>query len=93
MTQISALSAAVAGPPGSVKAEDKEALAKAARAFEAIFVRQLISNMRGASGGEAIDGSSGVDQFREMADARMANDLADKGSLGIADLILKQLDR
>lgn len=99
MTQIgsqAALSvsgAASLAVPGAAKADDKEALAKAARAFEAIFVRQLIGTMRGAGGGEAIDGSSAVDQFREMADARMADDLAGKGTLGIADLILKQLDR
>ncbi len=99
MTQIgsqpgltAAGSASLARPVGA-SADEKEALAKAARAFEAIFVRQLVGAMRGASGGEAIDGSSAVDQFREMADARMSDDLAGKGALGIADLILKQLER
>lgn len=99
MTQIGAqtgpapLGSSPLARPGAAAAQEKEALAKAARAFEAIFVRQLIGSMRGASGGEAIDGSGAVDQFREMADARMADDLAGKGTLGIAHLILKQLER
>ena len=68
-------------------------MAKAAKAFEAIFVRQLIGTMRSSSLGEGIDGSTSVDQFREMSDARTAEDLANKGGLGIAELILKQLDK
>lgn len=73
--------------------QDRAALEKAARAFEAIFVRQLLSTMRKASVGEDIAGSSSVDQFREMSDANLANGLAEQHSLGIADLILKQLDK
>ncbi len=49
--------------------------------------------MRGASLGESIDGSSAVDQFQEMADARMADGLAEKGGFGIAAMLLKQLDK
>ena len=49
--------------------------------------------MRQASLGEDIAGSSAVDQFRELADARMADGLAQQGGLGIAGLILQQLDR
>lgn len=73
--------------------QDRAAMEKAARAFEAIFVRQLLSTMRKASLGEDIAGSNSVDQFREMSDANLANGLAEQHSLGIADLILKQLDK
>jgi flagellar protein FlgJ len=73
--------------------DERAALAKAANAFEAIFTRQLLGSMRQASLGEDIAGSSAVDQFRELADARMADGLATQGGLGIANLILQQLDK
>ena len=75
------------------RAEQRAALEKAAKGFEAVFTRQLMQSMRNASLGESIDGSSAVDQFRELSDAHMAEGLADQGGLGIAQLILQQLDR
>lgn len=65
---------------------------KAAKAFEAIFLRQMISSMRTASLGEDILGSSASDQFRDMADARTAESMAETGGLGIAELLLKQFE-
>jgi len=98
MTQTMGIGALASRPPapagdGAPQQQDRAALEKAARAFEAIFVRQLLSTMRKASLGEDIAGSSSVDQFREMSDANLANGLAEQHSLGIADLILKQLDK
>lgn len=75
------------------KAEQRAALEKAAKGFEAVFMRQLLGSMRNASLGESIDGSSAVDQFREMSDANMADNLAKNNGLGIAQLLLKQLDK
>jgi flagellar protein FlgJ len=43
--------------------------------------------------GDELTGSSAVDQFQEMADARTADALADQGGLGIANMLLAQLDR
>jgi len=94
MTQLAAIGASggsAAQPPRS--AEERAEMARAAKAFEAIFVRQLIGSMRQASLGEDLAGSSAVDQFRELSDARMADSLADKGGLGIAELILQQLEK
>lgn len=97
MTQIAGTAQAIGAASGSgvapAPATQREELAKAAKAFEAIFVRQLVGSMRSASQGESIDGSSAVDQFQEMADARLADGLADKGGLGIAAMLLKQLDK
>lgn len=82
----------------TAKAQERASLEKAAKGFEAIFMRQLMTTMRGAGEnlGESIDGSSAVDQFQEMSDANMANSLAGSnggGGLGIAQMILKQLDK
>ena len=91
MTPLAAI-----GPGGGIaprETDQRAQLAQAARAFEAIFVRQLIGSMRQSSLGEELTGSSAVDQFRELSDARMADSLADKGGLGIAELILAQLEK
>lgn len=70
------------------------ALAEAARGFEQIFLRQMISAMRAGSLGDALFGSQGEDQFRELFDARMAENLSGQGGgLGIGALLVQQLER
>lgn len=86
-------STAAVDPAAAARARQHAALEKAAKGFEAIFTRQLMSTMRSASLGEGIDGSSAVDQFQELSDANMADGLASHGGLGIAQLILQQLDK
>ena len=84
---------AAAGAAGKA-AQDHASLVKAAHAFEAIFTRQLLATMRGAKlSDDDISGSSSVDQFREMADAKMADNLSKQGGLGIANMLIKQLDK
>jgi len=77
----------------AAKAKQRAELEKVAKNFEAIFVRKMVSTMRSASGGESLDGSAAVDQFQEMSDAKMADNLADHGGLGIAQMLLSQLDK
>lgn len=71
-------------------ARDPE-LRKAAEAFEAVILRQMLASMRKAKLGEDIMGSGATDNFREMADARLADSLAGLRQFGIADLVEKQL--
>nr|AIA92928.1 CAZy families GH73 protein [uncultured Idiomarina sp.] len=85
--QISAVSNATAQATGGASKADLE---KAAKQFEAIFLRQMIGAMRSASLAEGLTDSSATDQFRDMADARTADSMAEKGSLGIAELLLQQ---
>ncbi|MGC4250738.1 MAG: rod-binding protein [Sphingobium sp.] len=85
--QISNLTGASSPSTG---ATDKAALEKAAKQFEAIFLRQMIGAMRSSSQGEGLLDSSATEQFRDMADARTADSMAEKGSLGIAELLLRQ---
>ena len=74
----------------AAKPTDPAGLKKAAQQFEAIFLRQMISSMRSASLGEDMLGSTAGDQFRDMADARTADSMAEKGSLGIAEMLMRQ---
>jgi flagellar protein FlgJ len=66
---------------------------KAAEAFEAVFVRQLIGSMRSSSLGDDILGSDASDQFRDMADAKTADNMAQQGALGIAEMMIAQLSK
>lgn len=87
----------ISGSNGSVAAAataaaDRDGLKQAAKAFEAVFVRQMISSMRSASLGEDLLGSNAGDQFRDMSDARIADNMAEGGGLGIATMLLKQFE-
>lgn len=80
-----------AADPAATRRETQ--MRQAAEAFEAVFLRQVIGSMRQAKIGEDLFGSSASDQFRDMADARLADDMAERGSFGIAELLLQQFGR
>jgi flagellar protein FlgJ len=80
---------------GGDQQASNEALKKAAEHFESIFTQMLMKSMRQAN--EAMEdknspfNSSGVKFFQEMHDQQLSLELSKKGSLGLADLIVKQL--
>lgn len=82
-----AAASAPAGAPGGGNAAD---LRKAAEAFEAVILRQMLATMRSAKLGDDIFGSSATDTFREMGDARMAESIASMRQFGIADMVERQ---
>jgi len=83
-----AATTATAAP--SPASPDQAKLKKAAQAFEAVFVRQLIGSMRSASDGDGLFDSEASKQFQDMADAKTADAMAQKGALHIADMLVKQ---
>ena len=84
----SAGAAATTATDGAAKAAK---LKSAAQAFEAVFLRQMISSMRDASLSDGIFDSDSTKQFQDMADAKTADSMAQHGVLGIAEMIEKQL--
>lgn len=73
---------------------ERERLGEAARQFEAIFLRQMLSAARSADfGGDDLFGGQGEETFREMRDARFAEIAAGTGTLGLAASIEAQLAR
>ncbi|MEY4270264.1 MAG: hypothetical protein RLZZ58_1480 [Pseudomonadota bacterium] len=71
--------------------EPDPALRKAAEAFEAIFMRQMIGAMRSAKLADDMLDNSAAGQFRDMFDARIAESMATTPSAGsIADLLTAQ---
>ncbi|WP_152085463.1 flagellar assembly peptidoglycan hydrolase FlgJ [Pseudoalteromonas sp. A25] len=80
---------------GTDQTASNEALKKAAQQFESIFTQMLLKSMRKAN--EAMEdkdspfNSSSVKFFEEMHDQQLSVELAGKGNLGLADLIVQQL--
>jgi peptidoglycan hydrolase FlgJ len=66
-------------------------LRKAAQGFEAVFLREIIGSMRKGKLADEMFGSSATNSFREMADARTADQIAKLGQFGIAAMVEKQL--
>ena len=90
-----AAAAAAAPATGATAADTKSEaqkadLRKAAQSFEAIFLRQMISTMRTATPGDNLLGSDAGNQFRDLMDSRLADDMAGKQKFGIASMLLKQ---
>lgn len=83
-----------AAAPQPAKADRHGELVKAAQAFEAVFLRQVIGSMRQAKLGDDLLGSSASDQFRDMSDAKLADSMAAEGSgFGIAKMLIAQFER
>ena len=77
---------------------DREKLAKVARQFEALFVKQMLAAARKADFGDDLfgghsDGGGALDTFRQMQDDHFADVTAETGALGLAARIEAQLAR
>jgi flagellar protein FlgJ len=75
---------------------DKGALEEAAKQFEAIFVQMMLKSMRKAQDALADKdspfSSEQVKFYREMHDKQLATDLSANGSIGLADIIVQQMN-
>ena len=88
MTPVSAASPA---PATATPNPELEKLKGVAKQFEAVFMRQMIGAMRQAKLDDGMFDTSASDQFRDMGDAKLAEQMAGHGALGIADILVKQL--
>lgn len=79
----------------SLKAQAKTdrngAIKAAAKQFESMFLQMMLKQMRAASFGDPIFDSQASDTYRSMFDQQLALNLSERGSLGIAKLIERQL--
>lgn len=83
----------LAVPAGS-SAQDlrPDDLHRAAQAFEAIFLRQLLASARAADfGGEDLIGGPGLEQFEAMRDEHVADLASQQGVFGLAAAIERQV--
>lgn len=73
------------------KQDPEGSLRAVAQQFEAIFMQMVLKSMRDASMGDSLFDSDQGDMYREMYDSQIAMNLAQKGGLGIADAMVRQL--
>ncbi len=68
-----------------------DALEEAARQFETLFLQSMLKSMRQAGLGEGLAESKQSNLYRDLYDKQLALSLGQSGSLGIADLVVRQL--
>ncbi|MBU0912313.1 MAG: flagellar assembly peptidoglycan hydrolase FlgJ [Gammaproteobacteria bacterium] len=74
--------------------DDDAALKQAAKQFESIFMGMLLSSMRKANEvfeDEGVLNSNATKFYQDMYDKQLSTELSEKGSLGLADLLVQQL--
>lgn len=77
------------------KAQDPAALKEAAKQFESLFTQMLLKSMREASKsvGDSMFESEQTDFYQGMFDDQMAVHLAQGKGLGLADMLVRQLQQ
>ncbi len=75
------------------KQDPKGSLQAVAKQFEAIFMQMVLKSMRDASMGDGLFDSEQSGMYRDMFDSQISLSLAEKGGLGIADAMVRQLGR
>lgn len=91
MTAIVPSAPPAAAAPAPAAAPQREELARAAKQFEAIFVRQMLSAARKTEFGDQLFGGQGMDTFRQMQDDRFADIASERGAFGLAKVIEARL--
>jgi Rod binding domain-containing protein len=64
---------------------------KAARDFEAILIGPVLDALEKTFGGDADAKTPGASDYRQMGTQALAQAIADRGGLGIAQMILRHL--
>lgn len=72
---------------------DPGAIRQVARAFESLFARMLIKSMRDAIGPDPIFGSDQEQAYQQMYDDQLSMELTRGHGLGLADMLIRQLQR
>ena len=74
-------------------AQSPQALREAARQFESLFMRMMLKSMREASSGDPNFDSQQGGFYRDMFDDQIAVDLSRGRGMGLADMLMRQLQR
>ena len=76
------------------KGDEAAELRKASREFEAVFMAEVLKGMRATVAKEELfHGGPGEDLFESMLDDEIAKRLAEKGNMGIGELLYQDLAR
>jgi peptidoglycan hydrolase FlgJ len=76
---------------GSAKRDDATAVRQVAQQFESVFARMMIKSMRDAIGKDPIFGSDQAELYQGMFDDQLSLELTRGKGLGLADMLVRQL--
>ncbi|NOW47583.1 flagellar protein FlgJ [Novosphingobium sp. SG751A] len=71
----------------------KAQIHEAAQKFEALMLRQMLAQARKVDFGNSLFDQKATENFRDMQDSKMADTMAQRGTLGFARMIEAQLAR
>jgi flagellar protein FlgJ len=72
---------------------DPEALRQVAKQYESLFTRIMLKSMRDAVGKDPIFGSDEQQSYQEMYDDQLSIELSKGQGLGLADMLVRQMQR
>jgi Rod binding domain-containing protein len=78
---------------GAPAADERARLRQAAENFEAIFLAQLIQEMRASVPQESSDGTAGQDMFAGFFDDAIAQQAAHRSTRGLGAALYRQLEQ
>jgi flagellar protein FlgJ len=78
---------------GKAQQNSDKATRETATQFEAMFIQEMLKSMRATVEKNDLMGSDAEEQFTQMYDRELAQALAKRNTLGIADMIVKAVDR
>ncbi|MFD0668488.1 rod-binding protein [Ramlibacter sp. MAHUQ-53] len=76
---------------GDAASGDTTALRETAKQFETYFLQQVMKTMREAMERSDLVENRDADQFQELMDKEVAMKMAERGSLGLADMLERQV--
>jgi len=75
----------------SVRNNDPEAVRQVAKQYESLFARMMIKSMRDAVGKDPLFGSDQEQSYQEMYDDQLSIELTKGKGLGLADILVRQM--
>ena len=85
--------AGMASLRGQAQQKTEKATRETATQFEALFIHEMLKTMRQTIEKSDLNGSEAEDTFQEMYDRELSQQLAKRNTLGVADMLVKHLDR
>ncbi len=85
--------AGMASLRGQAQQKTDKATRETATQFEALFIHEMLKSMRQTIDKSDLNGSDAEDTFQEMYDRELSQQLAKRNTLGVADMLVKHLDR
>ena len=78
---------------GQARQDAKGAIKETAQQFEALFLQMMMKSMRDSIEKSELSESSTMDTFQGMFDKEVSVQLAKKNSMGLADMLVKNLEQ